>query len=116
MLGGVTNLSVYLGVSSEMNDMKIVNYDGNPQTNILFENETDFIKYNAGQKELDILMNMIKVNNGIDYAVKHTALNTALQTFITALNLALASKLDGSGAPGVLTLNISTAKVDKVML
>ena len=45
---------------------------------------------------------------------EYAALNTALQTFVAAVNTALASKMNGSGSPGTLTLNIAGAKVTGV--
>lgn len=58
----------------------------------------------------------IVLNDGSDYAVAHTDLNIALATFTTALNVALASKLDGAGSSPGLSIDISGAKVDKVRL
>jgi len=46
--------------------------------------------------------------------VTHAELNTALQTFVTALNLALGTKLDGGGTPGTLTLDISASEATKL--
>jgi phage gp45-like len=57
---------------------------------------------------------IIELNGNSDFAVRFNALDTAIQTFITALNAALANKLDGSGTAGTLTLDISGAKIDEV--
>lgn len=46
--------------------------------------------------------------------VTYAALNTAFQTLLGTLNTLLGTKLDGVGAPGTLTLNISTAEATKV--
>lgn len=51
----------------------------------------------------------IELNGNTKTFVTHTELNSALQTFVTSLNGLFASKLDGGGAPGTLTLNISSA-------
>jgi hypothetical protein len=56
----------------------------------------------------------VLLNGDSDFAVRYTALNTALANFIIAVNAALATKLDGAGAPGALTLDISAAKVEDV--
>jgi hypothetical protein len=51
----------------------------------------------------------IELNGSSKTFVTHAELNTALQTFITALNLNFGTKLDGAGAPGVLSVDISSA-------
>ncbi len=56
----------------------------------------------------------ISINGEDKVFVTHTELNTALQTFVTALNTSLASKLDGSGTTGALTLDISSAATTTV--
>lgn len=59
---------------------------------------------------------VITINAGTKSAVNYADLNTALQTLVTAINAALATKLDGSGAAGALTLNLTAAEVPKVKL
>lgn len=59
---------------------------------------------------------IIELNGTGDFAVRYDALDVAFQTFVTAVNTALGTKLDGAGTPGVLTLDISAAKVDEVTL
>lgn len=49
-------------------------------------------------------------NQGNKSAVSYAALNTALQSLVTAINSALATKLNGSGSAGTLTLDISAAE------
>ena len=51
----------------------------------------------------------IELNGSSKKFVTHTELNTALQTFITALNIVIGTKLDGVGSPGVLSLDITSA-------
>ena len=46
--------------------------------------------------------------------VTYAALNTALQTFITALNIAFGTKLDGAGTPSTLSLDISAAETTTI--
>lgn len=58
---------------------------------------------------VEITATKVTVNGMTDSVVLHSQLNTALSAFITALNTALASKANGSGTPGSLTLNISSA-------
>lgn len=58
----------------------------------------------------------IELNGNADFAVSHTDLNTALSTFTTALNVALAAKLDGGGSSPGLSIDISGAKVATVKL
>jgi len=55
-------------------------------------------------------------NQGVKNSVNWDDLNTQLQLLVTAINAALATKLDGGGAAGALSLNITTAKCDKVLL
>ena len=59
---------------------------------------------------------IIEVNGNADNAIRFAALDTAFQTLVTAVNAALAGKLDGSGTPGALSLDLSGAKVDEVTL
>lgn len=71
----------------------------------------------AVQSVLKLLKSgIIEVNGNADFAVRFDALDTALQSLVTAVNSALAGKLDGGGTPGSLTLDISGAKVDEVKL
>lgn len=56
----------------------------------------------------------IELNGNADNAVRWSELNTALQTLVTAINAALATKDDGSGSAGTLTLDLSLAKIDEV--
>ena len=58
----------------------------------------------------------IVLNQGTDSAVKFSDLDTALQLLVTAINGALATKLDGGGSAGALTLDISAAEVPGVKL
>ncbi len=58
----------------------------------------------------------IILNQGTKSAVNYVDLNTQLQLLVTAINGALATKLDGSGAAGALTLDLSTAEVPEVKL
>lgn len=58
----------------------------------------------------------IILNQGTKSAINYTDLNSALQNLIIALNSALATKMDGGGSAGTLTLDISAAEVTKVKL
>ncbi len=59
----------------------------------------------------------IILNEGTDFAVAHTDLNTALQTFITDLNTKLTAAFTAVGGswPGT-SIDISGSKVDDVRL
>lgn len=73
----------------------------------------------ATQKKARLKLNKdgeIVLNQGTKSAVNFLDLNTQLQLLVTAINAALATKLDGSGAAGALTLDLSTAEVPEVML
>ena len=52
----------------------------------------------------------IEINGTSKYLVTYGALNLALSGFLSALNIALGTKLDGGGTPGALTLDISGCK------
>ena len=70
----------------------------------------------------DIVKSQIKLDNAgnIDLNgdgkkfVTYTALNAALQGFITALNIAFGTKLDGGGTPSTLSLDISAAETTTI--
>lgn len=46
--------------------------------------------------------------------VTHAELDTALQAFITALNINIGTKLDGAGTPGTASLDISAAETTTI--
>jgi hypothetical protein len=57
----------------------------------------------------------VQINGSTKNFVTHAELDTALQTYVSAVNLLFASKLDGGGTPGTATLNITAAKTLKVL-
>ena len=65
--------------------------------------------------KLDKTGNII-FNQGTGTSVEYLALDTALQLLVGAINTALSTKLDGAGAAGALTLDISAAEVPEVLL
>jgi len=58
----------------------------------------------------------IILNQGTKSAVNYVDLNAQLQSLVSAINAALATKLDGSGAAGSLSLDLSSAEVPEVKL
>lgn len=52
----------------------------------------------------------VEMNGDTKRLVTHAELATALATFVGLLNTALGTKLDGSGTPGALTLDISASQ------
>jgi phage gp45-like len=56
----------------------------------------------------------IEINGGDKYLVLHSELDSILQGFVTAMNTALAAKVDGGGSPGTLSLDISAASTTTV--
>jgi len=58
----------------------------------------------------------IELNGNADNAVRFNALDTQMQTLIIAINALFATKADGSGTAGSLSLDLSSAKVDEVLL
>lgn len=67
-------------------------------------------------RTLRVTDDRIELGDDAGYATEWTALNTQFQTFVTAINTALAAKLDGGGTPGTLTLDLSSAKKETVTL
>lgn len=64
----------------------------------------------AGGKVIARSDGTLEFNGTGKFLVTYDQLNTALQAMVTAINSALAAKLDGGGTPGAVTLNITTAK------
>lgn len=58
----------------------------------------------------------LELNGNGNSAVTFSALNTALQTLVTAINATFATKINGAGAAGTLTLDISAAEEATVRL
>jgi len=56
----------------------------------------------------------IKLNGSTKRLVTYAELNAALQGFKTALNAALATKQDGGGSAGALTIDISASETQTV--
>jgi hypothetical protein len=56
----------------------------------------------------------IIINQGANHATQWEALNTKLQALVTAINAALATKSNGSGSAGTLTLDLTSAEVTTV--
>lgn len=81
--------------------------------------QTKIYSTTADGKTLKSLINLdidgnIELNGNSKKFVTHAELNTALQTFVTSLNTNLASKLDGGGTAGVLTIDISASETTTV--
>jgi hypothetical protein len=55
-------------------------------------------------------------NQGANSAVSYAALNTALQLLVTNINALFATKLDGGGSAGTLTLDISASESNTVKI
>lgn len=81
-------------------------------------NEGDRIIYSKDKAAFIKILSdgIIEVNGNADTAVSYTDLNTALQSFVIAINALFATKLDGGGTAGTLTLDISGANVTTVKL
>ena len=59
---------------------------------------------------------VLELNGNGNSAVTYSALNAALQGLVTAINAVFATKLDGAGAVGVLSLDISASEENTVRL
>jgi hypothetical protein len=56
----------------------------------------------------------LELNGTGKFLVTHAELNTALQGMVTAINALFAAKLNGAGAAGTLTLDITSAKTTTI--
>lgn len=56
----------------------------------------------------------LEINGTGKFLVTHAELNTALQGLVTAINAAFATKTNGAGAAGTLTLDITSSKTTTV--
>jgi hypothetical protein len=56
----------------------------------------------------------IELNGNTKRFVTYTELNTALQLMVTAINANFATKLNGAGSPGTVTLDISAAETQTI--
>lgn len=80
-----------------------------PQASMKYPTNDDALEIIYKGKSIVISGSEIDIGGSSKAFVTHAELNTALQTFITALNLAFATKLDGGGAAGALSIDISAA-------
>jgi len=88
---------------------KIVIDDVTGITSIEHENGTTKIQIDAsGNIKIDGAA--IQLNGSSKLLVTHAELDTALQSMVTAINGALATKKDEPGSPGSVTVDISAAK------
>lgn len=89
-------------------------------TPTMLEGERKLYSQDAGSIKAFINLlktGVIELNGNGDFAVRFDALDTAIQTFITALNAAFVLKQDAAAQTSpALTLDISAAKVDEVKL
>lgn len=56
----------------------------------------------------------VDINDGANSVVTYQALNTALQTLVSAINVAFAAKLDGGGTSPALSVDISGSESNTV--
>lgn len=59
---------------------------------------------------------ILRINGKNDYAVRYNELDTAMQSLISKINLALAAKLDGVGSSGTVVQDFTDAKVTTVLM
>jgi hypothetical protein len=98
-MDGHRDRAYYCGICNQIASQKLKNFDGQRTTHILFENpneSAEFIKYDEVQKELDILINIIKLQGGTEAFVLGNQLNTFLTNLVTWLN----AHVHTSAAPG----------------
>ena len=105
-MNGNPSRPVYLGLAWEgYNRSPVVkNFDGKPSTHILFEDpksKDSYVKYSGGSYK--ILGKDLTLLEGTEPFVLGTQLNTFLTTLVANINVALGTKLNGSGSTGTLT-------------
>lgn len=102
---GDPNMPAYLGNAAELQSSPPAAFDGQQTTVVLWQDPKtgDAIVYDATVPEIRIL------GKG-DNLVTYTALNTALQNLVTAINAKFATKQDAAGAAGGLSIDISGSK------
>lgn len=73
----------------------------------------NYIKMKA-DGTVEVNTTSMSINGTSKTLVTTDELNTALQTYVTAINTALGTKLDGGGSPGTATLDISSASSQSI--
>lgn len=106
---------VYIGKINEFSNQLPVNYSGLPTSHVIFESPLNQypIVYDDLKNTLTIgnnfvlqlndLLGTLTLNNGTHAFVLGDLLVTYLTNMVSQINLALASKLNGSGTAGTLT-------------
>lgn len=115
-MSGDVSRPIYRSKVGEFKNAVPTQYTG-PNTKVIFQHEETSIIYDSdsgefiisGPAKIILQGDAIEINGNSKAFVTHTELNTALQTFVTALNTTFASKLNGGGSPGTLSLNIASA-------
>lgn len=69
---------------------------------------------NTNESGNGILKGTLEVKGNTRSLVTHAELNTALQTMAGVINTQLGTKLDGTGTPGTVTIDISSSKTDNI--
>lgn len=113
---GNLNRPVYLSIATEQT-RGIPKIWKSETDDIIFESpkKKNYIKHDDKTGEMDLKAETITLIDpaATEYAVLGTQLNTYLTTLVTAINALFATKLDGGGAAGILTLpsGLLSAKV-----
>ncbi len=81
---------------------------------ITLDRTNKVIKISVGDIEWEITNAQINVAGSSKSLVTYAALNTALQSLITAINTTFGTKLNGGGTVGTLSLDISSSEAQKV--
>lgn len=114
-MSGDPSRPVYRSRVGETKDSAPTSYAG-PDSHIVYEDDDVIIYYDGSTKTVKIDgADKIELNGNSKYFVTHTELNTALQTFVSALNVLFGTKLDGGGTPGTLSLDISSAQTQTIV-
>ena len=117
--GGSTGLALFMGSDKAvipftvkrpdgMNDNDFAIFALNLASSIICRNGGDLELAGSGDIKLDA--SNILLNGDSDNVVKYSELNTLLQSLITQVNAAFATKLNGSGSAGSVAVDFTPAK------
>lgn len=118
---GDVNRPVYMGMVAEVRDVRTTPASFvSAETHVLFEDPDDssrIVRDAAGNLLLETDQGTVQINGSSKSLVTHADLNTALQTFITALNLhthPTAATGPPSPPTAPMSIDITTSEAQKV--
>jgi len=94
-------------------DVVIETSDGTDKIIISLDRTNRKVKISVGTVYLEITNAQVNISGDSKSLVTYAALNTALGGLVTAINSTFATKQDGGGAAGTLSLDISASEAQK---